>query len=108
MKAFLARLTAFDWVKIGLYGTAVCGAITVGVLNTILQPWGVSDPAILALEGKIGSISAVFALIGLLSNTLKNPSTPAGYTPAIVPKPDTPIPTTITSTVVTTAAAIKK
>jgi hypothetical protein len=83
VKAFLSRLTAFDWVKVCLYGTSICGALSVVGLNTILKPWGFTDVEILALSAKIGSISAMFGLVGLIANTLKNPSPPRGTAPIL-------------------------
>lgn len=92
MKAFLSRLTAFDWVKVALYGTTLCGVVTIGVLNTILKPWGFSDVEILALSAKIGSISAVFGLVGLIANTFKNTSPQKGTVPVLttsaIPTPE--------------------
>lgn len=80
---YLARLTTFDWVKVGLYGSAICGALSVVALNTILKPWGVPDIEILALSAKIGSLSMVFTLIGVIANTIKNTSPPKGTVPVL-------------------------
>lgn len=111
MKAIFSRLTTFDWVKLSLYGVAACGALTVVALNTILKPWGVSDSEIAVISARVGSISAVFGLVGIIANTIKNVSPPSGYVPVITPLPSTPLPNPSAvpqPSVLTTTEVVKK
>jgi uncharacterized protein (DUF58 family) len=81
----------FDIGKVAVYVIAICSVLTVGALNTILKPWGMSDAAITMLSTRIGSIAAAAVLVTMVINTLKNPSPPEGTLSAVIPKGSVPV-----------------
>jgi hypothetical protein len=104
MSSILSRLTAFDWIKIVAYATA---ALTFLEGPDVLTAWGLSPGDAATWSHRFATL---VTLLTLISNAFKNPSTPAGYTPAIVPNQNTPVanPATSATTFVTTADAVKK
>lgn len=81
----------FDIGKIAVYVIAICSVLTVGALNTILKPWGMSDAAITMLSTRIGSVAAAAVLVTLIINSLKNPSPPSGTVSAVIPEGSVPV-----------------
>ena len=77
MKAFLSRLTTFDWIKVIAYATAAL-AFLGG--PSVLTAWGMS-PADAAVWSQ--RAATVVGALTLISNTMKNTSPPKGTAPIL-------------------------
>jgi hypothetical protein len=77
LKAFLARLTTFDWIKIVAYATA---ALSFLGGPSVLTAWGMDAQDAARWSQRIATIVGALTII---SNTLKNPSPPKGTAPLL-------------------------
>lgn len=96
--AFLARLTAFDWLKVISYAIAV---LTFIGGQSVLTMWGMS-----AAEAAIWSPRIAYIITGLtlISNSIKNTSPTKGTVPLLTTNADAPTVDTLTTNVAATKA----
>lgn len=101
MTTFLARLTAFDWLRIVGY---IITALTFVGGQAVLTTWGMS-----AADATLWSqrIATIVGFLTLVSNVLKNPSPPSGTMPVLTTQPANPTPDTLTTSVAQTAPPTK-
>lgn len=83
--------SAFDIGKIAVYVIAIGSVLTIGALNTVLKPWGVSDAEIAVISARIGSFVALAVLVTMVINALKNPTPPTGTVSAVIPTGSVPV-----------------
>jgi hypothetical protein len=89
MKAYLARLTTFDWIKVVAYAIAT---LTFLEGSDVLTAFGVSAADAATWTHRF---SVIVGGLTLISNSFKNTSAPSGSAPVFTTAPTAPTPETL-------------
>lgn len=92
MLAYLSRLTTYDWIRIISY---LIAGLTIFDGKDVLMNWGMTEKLATTWASRVGDVITVLTL---MSNAIKNPSSPKGTVP-VVSTTATPTPDTLTTAI---------